>query len=219
MLAAATDSVRVVAVFASTLGDICDGQLREMFHAHRLDQTREEYERRIFGKTASLFAGAAEMGAILGRRARGATSTRSARYGADLGMAFQIVDDVLDLTGGTEDLGKPAGNDLRQGTVTLPTMLYAGSLAESSTEWTALAADRRRRLDSTARSSTRRSRRSEIRARSRRPTPSPPRSDSSNAGSNRRRSRSSPRPPKHSSVRPRRVMAHGCAPNALRSPP
>ena len=66
MLAAATNSPRVVGIFASTLADICDGQLREMFFAHRLDQSREEYERRIFGKTASLFAGSAEMGAIIG---------------------------------------------------------------------------------------------------------------------------------------------------------
>src|SRR4051794_27534060 len=57
MLAAATDNVRVVAVFAATLGDICDGQLREMFTGHRLDQTREDYDARIYGKTASLFAG------------------------------------------------------------------------------------------------------------------------------------------------------------------
>src|SRR5215217_899621 len=66
MLAAATNSPRVVSIFASTLADICDGQLREMFVAHRLDQSREEYERRIFGKTASLFAGSAEMGAVIG---------------------------------------------------------------------------------------------------------------------------------------------------------
>ena len=133
MLAAATDNTRVVAVFASTLGDICDGQLREMFDAHRLDQTREEYERRIFGKTASLFAGAAEMGAILGGAPESDVQTLRS-YGADLGLAFQIMDDVLDLREGTAALGKPAGNDLRQGTVTLPTMLYAADLAPSSAE-------------------------------------------------------------------------------------
>jgi geranylgeranyl pyrophosphate synthase len=131
MLAAATNSPRVVKVFASTLADICDGQLREMFMAHRLDQSQEEYERRIYGKTASLFAGAAEMGAVIGGAPEGDVQSLR-RYGADLGMAFQIVDDVLDLREGTQNLGKPAGHDLTQGTVTLPTLIYASGLAESS---------------------------------------------------------------------------------------
>jgi geranylgeranyl pyrophosphate synthase len=134
MLAAATDNVRVVSVFASTLGDICDGQLMEMFDAQRLDQTREEYERRIYGKTASLFAGAAEMGAILAKAPEHHVSELR-RFGAEIGMAFQIIDDVLDLTGGTEDLGKPAGHDLRQGTVTLPTMYYLAEVGPASPEW------------------------------------------------------------------------------------
>ncbi len=133
MLAAATDNTRVVAVFASTLGDICDGQLREMFDAHRLDQTREEYERRIYGKTASLFAGSAQMGAILGG-APEADILALRDYGAYLGLAFQIMDDVLDLREDTAELGKPAANDLRQGTVTLPTMLYAAALPAASVE-------------------------------------------------------------------------------------
>ena len=133
MLAAATQHPRVVAVFASTLADICDGQLREMFDAHRLDQTREEYERRIHGKTASLFAGAAEMGAILGGAPEPQIQTLRA-YGADLGMAFQLIDDVLDLRERTQHLGKPAGHDLRQGTVTLPTMLYAAGLSPEAPE-------------------------------------------------------------------------------------
>jgi geranylgeranyl pyrophosphate synthase len=134
MLAAATDSVRVVAIFASTLGDICNGQLREMFHAHRLDQSREDYDARIYGKTASLFAGAAEMGAVLGN-APDAHIQALRAYGSDIGMAFQVVDDLLDVTGETSDLGKPAGNDLREGTVTLPTLLYAAGLDEASPDW------------------------------------------------------------------------------------
>lgn len=134
MLAAATDSTRVVSVFASTLGDICDGQLREMFHAHRLDQTREDYEARIYGKTASLFAGAAEMGSIIGGAPEDQIQALR-QYGSDVGMAFQVVDDLLDLTGGTTDLGKPAGHDLRQGTVTLPTLIYAAGLHADSAEF------------------------------------------------------------------------------------
>jgi geranylgeranyl pyrophosphate synthase len=131
MLAAATNSPRVVSVFASTLADICDGQLREIFFAHRLDQTHEEYERRIFGKTASLFAGSAEMGAIIGNAPEPAVQALR-QYGSDVGMAFQIVDDVLDLREGSNQLGKPAGHDLTQGTVTLPTIIYASGLTEAS---------------------------------------------------------------------------------------
>jgi geranylgeranyl pyrophosphate synthase len=131
MLAAATNLPRVVAIFASVLGDLCDGQLREMFYAHRLDQSRDEYERRIYGKTASLFAGAAEMGAIIGEAPEDHVQALRA-FGRDFGLAFQIVDDVLDLREGTDQLGKPAGNDLRQGTVTLPTMLYAARLDPQS---------------------------------------------------------------------------------------
>lgn len=132
MLAAETMNPRVVAVFASTLGHICDGQLHEILTAHNTEQTREDYERRIFGKTASLFAGAAEMGAILS----GANDTEieaMRSFGSDVGMAFQIVDDVLDLRGSTEEIGKPAGLDLRQGTITLPTMIFMAQADGSAT--------------------------------------------------------------------------------------
>lgn len=131
ILAAATESTRVVAIFASSLADICDGQLREILDAHRLTQNLDDYEKRIYGKTAALFAGAAEMGAVIGRAPEDAV--RQLRdFGRDVGMAFQIIDDVLDLREGTQVLGKPAGNDLRQGVVTLPTMLFAQQLGTSS---------------------------------------------------------------------------------------
>lgn len=123
ILAAATESTRVVAIFASTLADICDGQLRETLDAHRLTQDLDDYERRIYGKTAALFAGAAEMGAVIGDAPDPAVQQLRA-FGRDVGMAFQIIDDVLDLREGTQALGKPAGNDLRQGVVTLPVMLF-----------------------------------------------------------------------------------------------
>jgi geranylgeranyl pyrophosphate synthase len=131
MLAARTGDVRVVSVFASTLGELCDGQLLELFDAHKLDQDRETYIRRIYGKTASLFAGAAEMGSVLGRAPEEHVQELR-HFAAEIGLAFQIQDDVLDLTGATGELGKPAGNDLRQGTVTLPTLLFAQGSGELS---------------------------------------------------------------------------------------
>lgn len=139
ILAAATESTRIVAIFASTLADICDGQLRETLDAHRLTQDLADYEKRIYGKTAALFAGAAEMGAVLGEAPDRAVEQLRA-FGRDVGMAFQIIDDVLDLREGTQILGKPAGNDLRQGVVTLPVMLFAQGLHSESSELKALEA-------------------------------------------------------------------------------
>ena len=131
ILAAATGDTRVVAIFASSLSDICYGQLRETLDAHRLTQQREDYDKRIYGKTAALFAGAAEMGAVIGKAPeRAVQELRS--FGLDVGMAFQIMDDVLDLREGTQVLGKPAGNDLRQGIVTLPTMIFAAEYGPTS---------------------------------------------------------------------------------------
>ena len=137
ILAASTNSTRVVAVFASTLADLCRGQIREMLESHRLEQTFEEYEQRIYGKTGSLFAGAAEMGAILGGADDGTIAELRA-YGRELGIAFQIIDDILDLREMTGSIGKPAGNDLREGTVTLPIMRYDAGLRDGSPERTLL---------------------------------------------------------------------------------
>jgi geranylgeranyl pyrophosphate synthase len=130
MMAAATMNPRVVKVFATSLADICDGQLREIFTAHQLTESLDDYRRRIFGKTAALFAGAAEMGAILGGADDAQIEALNA-YGGHVGMAFQIVDDVLDLRQSTDEIGKPAGLDLRQGTVTLPTMLFFQNHADN----------------------------------------------------------------------------------------
>lgn len=131
ILAASTGSARVVAIFANTLGDICDGQLREMFDAHRVEQSREDYEKRIYGKTASLFAASTEMGAVISGAAEDHVQALK-QFGGDVGMAFQIVDDLLDITRESSDIGKPAGNDLRQGTVTLPVMLYSRDVPRDS---------------------------------------------------------------------------------------
>ncbi len=123
MLAASTMNPRVLAVFARCLGNICDGQLRELFASRRTDLSLDDYQRRIYGKTASLFAGSAEIGAILAEAPEEQIEALR-EFGSAMGMAFQIVDDVLDFRGSEDELGKPPGQDLRQGTVTLPTMLF-----------------------------------------------------------------------------------------------
>lgn len=132
ILATETMNPRVVRVFAMTLGEITDGVLREIFNGHRTDQSRQDYELRIYGKTASLFAGAAEMGAIIGGAPEEAIS-KIRRFGSDFGMAFQIVDDVLDFRSTEDQTGKPVGADLRQGTITLPTMYFLADSDGSAT--------------------------------------------------------------------------------------
>ena len=132
ILATETMNPRVVRVFATTLGEITDGVLREIFNGHRTDQTREDYEMRIYGKTASLFAGAAEMGAIIGGASEAAIR-KIRTFGSDYGMAFQIVDDVLDFRSTSDQTGKPVGADLRQGTITLPTMYFLADSDGSAT--------------------------------------------------------------------------------------
>jgi geranylgeranyl pyrophosphate synthase len=120
--AVATGSLRVVGLFSETLEAISYGELRQGFSAYNLNQTFDEYLERITGKTAALFALATEGGAILG--GAGEESIHYLRdFGINLGIAFQIVDDILDFTATEKELGKPVASDLIQGTMTLPSMM------------------------------------------------------------------------------------------------
>ncbi|MCD6289093.1 MAG: polyprenyl synthetase family protein [Anaerolineae bacterium] len=122
-LAAETQNTRVIRIFSRTLTTICDGELRQLFSTMDWGQPKEEYYRRIFAKTASLFQAAAESGAIISGAPEKYIELLSA-YGYNFGMAFQIIDDILDFVGDEEVMGKPAGSDLRQGTVTLPVFYF-----------------------------------------------------------------------------------------------
>jgi geranylgeranyl pyrophosphate synthase len=121
-LASETDSVRVMNVFSRTLMTIVNGEINQMF-VGRGQASREGYLQRIYAKTASLFAVAAEAAAILGE-ADEATISAMRHFGREVGMAFQMVDDILDFTGDEARLGKPVGSDLRQGLFTLPVLIY-----------------------------------------------------------------------------------------------
>lgn len=122
---ARTGNVRVVQIFARTLGSLSDGELRQLF-GRRGVPTMAEYEHRIYSKTASLFECATESSAeLLGLSERDKSAL--ARFGRELGCAFQIIDDILDFTSDETTLGKPVGNDLRSGTITLPAMAYLES--------------------------------------------------------------------------------------------
>ena len=116
-----TGNVRVIRRFSETIMDLASGQLIEYFSAFDAEQARKLYDERIYRKTASLFQTSAETGAILGgapERQIQALKT----YGHDIGMAFQIMDDLLDVQGSALEMGKPVGNDLLQGVLTLPTI-------------------------------------------------------------------------------------------------
>jgi geranylgeranyl pyrophosphate synthase len=119
---ARTGNVRVIRLFSQTLMAITRGEIRQDMTAFDARQTVDHYLQRISGKTASLFAAACEGGAVV----TGATEDRVQalrEYGHNLGMAFQIVDDILDFMGDEDQMGKPVGSDLMQGTLTLPSLL------------------------------------------------------------------------------------------------
>jgi octaprenyl-diphosphate synthase len=120
-MAARTGNIRVVSLFSRTLGIIARGEVKQALASFRLDQTFEQYIERVAAKTAALFTLATESGSILSGAPESAVKILR-EYGYNLGIAFQIVDDILDFMGNAKDVGKPVGADLTQGTVTLPAM-------------------------------------------------------------------------------------------------
>ena len=120
--AATTGNIRVVRLFARTLQIISSGELKQAFGAFSLEQSFEQYRERIAGKTAGLIVMATESGAILGSASEEEIQIMK-DYGYNLGLAFQIVDDILDFIGDEKEMGKPVGSDLAQGTITLPSLL------------------------------------------------------------------------------------------------
>jgi geranylgeranyl pyrophosphate synthase len=121
-LAADTDSIAVMSIFSKTLITIVNGEITQLFSAH-CSVSRTDYYKRIYAKTASLFETSATAAALV-CPVDGATIEKMRLYGHEIGMAFQIVDDVLDYTGEQAILGKPVASDLRQGLVTLPAINY-----------------------------------------------------------------------------------------------
>ena len=110
-------------VLSKVMVEMCIGEMEQIRDFFNTEQTVRQYLLRIRRKTALLIAGSCQLGAL----AAGADHTTSVwlyRYGYNVGMTFQIRDDVLDLTGTEAQIGKPPGNDLKQGNMTLP-VLYA----------------------------------------------------------------------------------------------
>jgi heptaprenyl diphosphate synthase len=116
---AASLGADVAALLAATIGELCRGQVLELQHLFDVDRTEEGYCSAIEGKTASLFATSCRVGGMVSGVGEPTLDALS-RFGFHLGMCFQIVDDVLDVTASDADLGKPAGQDIVEGVYTLP---------------------------------------------------------------------------------------------------
>jgi len=121
-LAAETNSVEVMQLFAETLSSIVNGEITQMFTRNG-QISRSEYEQRIYAKTASMFVLATGAAAILSP-VDDRVIERSRSFGYEIGMAFQIVDDILDFTSEQATIGKPVASDLRQGIITLPAIIF-----------------------------------------------------------------------------------------------
>ena len=122
-LIADIEDPRIDHLFSDTVATVCEGTILEMTTAGRIDLTIDTYYEKIKHKTACLMAACSKGGAIVS-----GASDRDIEllynYGFHLGIAFQIIDDILDYTEDQSTIGKPVGNDLRQGMVTLP-LIYA----------------------------------------------------------------------------------------------
>jgi geranylgeranyl pyrophosphate synthase len=121
-LAAETENVQIIQQFADTLATIVNGEIDQMFPKDGKPSI-DDYEKRIFAKTASLFELATRAAGLLSPVDSGVVDDL-ARFGYDIGMAFQIIDDVLDFTSEQSTVGKPVASDLRQGIITLPAIYF-----------------------------------------------------------------------------------------------
>ena len=112
-------SMRVMEVLANATNTIAEGEVLQLLNTHNASTGESDYLNVIRRKTAKLFEAAAQIGAILGGAEVGLEQSL-ARYGAHLGTAFQLIDDVLDYSGDAQETGKNLGDDLNEGKPTLP---------------------------------------------------------------------------------------------------
>jgi len=127
--AARTGVPEVVDILARAVMAICAGEVRQQAIRYRYSTDQAEYMRRIEAKTATLLAACCDIGALLGGVAGDKRDALRA-YGRELGLAFQIADDVLDYTATEGEVGKPIGHDIIEGFATLPLMLASIALED-----------------------------------------------------------------------------------------
>ena len=125
MMMVEAGNIEALGVLSKAATVIAEGEVFQLAKARDLTTTPEDYGQVIHAKTAMLFAAAAEVGAMAGG-ADAATRGALRDYGRELGLAFQLVDDVLDYRGESGAMGKNTGDDLREGKMTLPVILALG---------------------------------------------------------------------------------------------
>ncbi|HSO58205.1 MAG TPA: heptaprenyl diphosphate synthase component II [Paenisporosarcina sp.] len=120
------DNPQAHRILSYTMVEICVGEIIQIEDKFKLDQRLQDYFRRIKRKTALLIASSCQLGAVVSG-ADEKTATHLKRFGYYVGMSFQIMDDILDITATDKELGKPAGSDLIQGNITLPILFLKDS--------------------------------------------------------------------------------------------
>lgn len=125
-----TGDIQVLDILARAASVIAEGEVMQLAAANDADTTRERYMQIVAAKTAALFAAAARAGAVAAGRP-GAEAEALETFGRELGLAFQLVDDALDYGGLSATMGKNAGDDFREGKVTLP-VVFAREAGDES---------------------------------------------------------------------------------------
>lgn len=129
---AAIGNIRVVAIFSDVLADLCDGEVEQIRTCYNLNTTDwDSYFRKSICKTASLFSASCEAIAVLNNLPEDQVQQLRS-YGTNLGIGFQIMDDLLDITQTEAELGKPAMDDLKNGLLTAPALLALDSTSNNA---------------------------------------------------------------------------------------
>ncbi len=129
-IAAATGQTRIIEVIAEITENMSQGEIHQLMRKQHLSLSEQEYIEVIRRKTAALIQGACTVGAIVAD-APAEQEAALSRFGYNLGLAFQMADDLLDYTADTQEFGKEIGADLREGKITLP-VIYALRSAPSA---------------------------------------------------------------------------------------
>jgi heptaprenyl diphosphate synthase len=123
----------IAGLLARTIAELCEGQIEELQHTYSVARTVPSYLVSIEGKTASLFATSARIGALVAGHDADVVDAIT-NYGTAFGMVFQIVDDILDVIATDAELGKRAGHDMEEGVYTLPVLLTLAQQSSDSDE-------------------------------------------------------------------------------------
>ncbi|HTG38514.1 polyprenyl synthetase family protein [Sphingomonas sp.] len=128
-------SLKVLKILSNASAVIAEGEVNQLTAIRRLDLSEERYLDIIGAKTAALFAAACRIAAVVAERSEAEEQALDA-YGRNLGIAFQLVDDAIDYVSDADTMGKDAGDDFREGKMTLPVILaYARGDAEARAFW------------------------------------------------------------------------------------